>query len=95
MSEKKLLDWSRRADRDADAIYDYIAIDNRDAAQQVMAELRKTVNGLVEFPLIGREGEIAGTRELVVPHYPYTIVYRLNAAKIRIVAVLHQSRQYP
>ena len=95
MGEKKSLDWSRRAERDAASIYDYIALDNQAAARQVMGELRKAINSLIEFPLLGRDGQISGTRELVLDHYPYTIVYRLTPTKIRILTVLHQSRQYP
>ena len=45
--------------------------------------------------MIGHEGKRAGTRELVITKYPYTIIYRLTADKVRIVAVTHQSRKHP
>jgi plasmid stabilization system protein ParE len=62
VGEKKQLDWSRRAERDADSIYDYIALDNQAAARQVMGELRKAINSLIEFSLLGHAGQITGTR---------------------------------
>ena len=95
MSEKKRLEWSRRAEHDLGAIHDYIAADNPKAAGSVVRFLLASVERLIEFPVLGHGGLEAGTREMVVTRYPYTIVYRLTSTKIRILTVLHQSRQYP
>lgn len=95
MPVKKRLEWSRRAERDIYGIHDYIAADNPKAAESVIALLIKSAESLIDFPAVGHEGAESGTRELVLTKYPYTIVYRLTAAKIRIVAIMHQSRQYP
>jgi len=45
--------------------------------------------------MIGHKGERAGTRELVITKYLYTIIYRLTAGKVRIIAMVYQSRQHP
>ena len=57
----------------------------------IMATSRR----LQALPTLWRVGRNTGTRELVLERYPYTIVYRLTSTKIRVLAVLHQSRQYP
>lgn len=95
MREKKRLEWSRTAERDLAALHDYIAADNRKAAESVVRLILASAGRLVEFPMLGHEGGDSGTRELVLPKYPYTLIYRVYPAKIRIVTVLHHSRKYP
>ncbi len=95
MPEKKPLEWSPRSRRNIEFIRDYIAPENPSAAQSVLDEIRNTADSIRNFPSIGHVGKRKGTRELVLQKYPYTIVYRLTPKKIGIVAVLHQSRQYP
>jgi toxin ParE1/3/4 len=95
MPEKKQLEWSPRSRRNIEFIRDFIAPENPSAAQSVLDEIRNTASSLQEFPAIGHTGKRKGTRELVLRKYPYTIIYRVTAKKIGIVAVLHQARQYP
>jgi len=45
--------------------------------------------------MLGHPGRRAGTREIVTPHYPYFISYRLTPKKVTVLAVMHQSRKYP
>lgn len=92
MPAKKRLEWSLRAEHGIDAIYDYIADDNPSAAESVIRQILETAERLPQFPMLGHEGKRTGTRELVLPKYPYTLIYKLTADKIRIVAVIHQSR---
>lgn len=73
----------------------YIARDNPTAAREVMARVRKAAQSLGSNPLKGRAGRVVDTRELVVPRTPYTIAYRVVEQSVEIVAVLHQSRQWP
>ena len=47
------------------------------------------------FPTSGRPGQIDGTRELVVPGFPYVIVYRVSANAVEILRVFHTSRDWP
>ncbi len=64
MAGKKQLEWSRRAETNLDAIFDYIATDNLHAAESVIALLLKTAVQLTDFPLMGHAGRRSGTREL-------------------------------
>ncbi len=94
MPEKKQLEWSMRSLRNIEAIRDYIAPDNPAASRAVLNEIRKAAMGLRDSPMIGHPGRRPGTRELVLNRYPYTLIYRLTAQRIGIVAVLHQSKKY-
>lgn len=91
---KKLLEWSIRSQRHVLEIHDYIALDNPRAADRVLAEIRKAARGLIDFPLLGKIGEVAGLRELNLSKYPYTIAYKITASKIIIAGVVHQSREH-
>lgn len=95
MSGKKLLEFSAEAIRDVAGIEAYIMADNPGAAKKVIAAIYSTAEQLEANPLLGREGSNPGTRELVLARYPFTLIYRVTASKIRILTVLHQSRQYP
>jgi len=95
VSGKKQLEWSVRATANVLQIEDYIAAENPFAAKKVTGEILNVAQNLCDFPMLGHPGRRAGTREIVIPHYPYLISYRLTARKITIVAVIHQSRKYP
>ena len=45
---------------------------------------------MVDFPEVGHVGKHEETRELVLSRYPYTLIYKLSATRIVIVAVVHQ-----
>lgn len=94
MSAKKRLEFTRKAFRDIAGIEEWIAVDNPKAAQDVAASILKTAEQLEVNPSLGRPGREDGTRELVLPKHPYILIYRLTAQRIRVLAVLHQSRKY-
>jgi toxin ParE1/3/4 len=73
----------------------FIALDSPAAAREVAGRVRNAVNSLADHPLIGREGRVLGTRELLVFHTPYTIAYRVRGQIVEIVGVIHQARQWP
>jgi toxin ParE1/3/4 len=94
-STKKRLEWSARSADHLLQIEEYIAAEKPLAAQKVVQKILLTVEQLPGFPMIGHTGRRPGTREIIVPRYPYFIVYRLTATRISILAVMHQARQYP
>lgn len=93
MSAKKQLEFSARSIVNMGAIKQHIATDNPVAASRVIDAVFAAADELLHFPMIGRAGRRSGTRELVLPHYPYTLIYRLTEIKVLIVAVVHQSRK--
>jgi addiction module RelE/StbE family toxin len=86
------LQFTRRARRHLDGIHDYIAERNPQAAVRVIARIRETVELLLEFPLIGHEGLLPGTREIAVPGLPYVIVHRIerpDEERLVVLGVYH------
>ena len=60
-----------------------IARDKRDAAEAILDTLLQTAGRLGKFPDMGIKGRVAGTRELIVPHLPYILIYRKRATGLR------------
>ena len=69
--------------------------ENPAAAQKVTNEILRVAQNLRDFPMLGHTGRRAGTREIITPHYPYFISYRLTTKKVIVLAVIHQSHKYP
>lgn len=88
------VEWSTDARRDLDQIAEYVSRHNPRAAMELDALLSAAPTKLVDFPHSGRPGMIAGTRE-ILPHKHYRIVYSVTDDNIRIVAIVHTSRQSP
>ncbi|MDL2313835.1 type II toxin-antitoxin system RelE/ParE family toxin [Desulfovibrio sp. OttesenSCG-928-C14] len=89
-----LVIWSVSAERDLEAITEYIARDNLQAALALDDFIRDAANGLPAFPRQGKPGRIPGLRELVV-HENYIVVYEIAEDEINIITVLHAARQWP
>jgi toxin ParE1/3/4 len=71
------LEWSRLAQADRDAIFDYIEADSPQAAVTVDDRIRTQIGALAQFPQSGRLGRIEGTRELTIDRTPYIAAYRV------------------
>jgi toxin ParE1/3/4 len=89
------LRYTPRARSDLAEIHDYIAQENQQAARRVVQIIRKAAEALSPNPLVGRAGRIAGTRELTVGHFPFTLAYRVDAEEIQILSVIHTARMWP
>lgn len=86
--------WTPEAEKDREAIWDYIAARDPDAAARMDRLFADAVAGLAEFPLLGHDGEIAGTRELT-PHRRYRLIYEIVGDTIWILVLIHTARQWP
>lgn len=86
--------WTRRALREIDEIFAYVARDSRAAASALVA-IESRAAALTEHPEIGRPGRQHGTRELVLAGSPYILPYRVRDERIEILAVFHAARSYP
>lgn len=86
--------WTRRALKDRDHIYSYIEENDPEAALNLDEHFEKRVAQLDAHPLIGRQGRVVGTRELVA-HPNYILVYDIKDDGIRILRILHAAQQWP
>ena len=89
------LRWLSDALSDLRAIKAYIAEENPEAANRVIASIRNETNVLLNQPNIGRAGRRSDTRELVISQYPYIVAYREQSGDVQILAVVHTSRRWP
>lgn len=87
--------WLNEALADLRGIKDYIGRDNPAAARRVVKAIRDGVDILKDHPGVGRPGRLAGTRELVIRHYPFIVAYRQAESALQILAVVHTSRRWP
>ena len=86
--------WSPQSLEDRKQIYAFIFEHDNQAADALDDLFNSQACRLLMFSEIGKPGCVKGTRELVV-HKHYLLVYTCSPDAIRIVAVLHTSRQYP
>lgn len=84
--------WSAMARSELKQTVAHIADDDLAAAIRVKDRISETANMLATYPSMGRPGRLEGTRELVIPHLPYLIVYVASATQVAILRVLHTSR---
>ena len=89
------IQWSVNAQAQLQAAHEYVAEDNRSAAQQQSAAVVRAIEQLVHFPEMGRPGSVAGTRELVILGTPLIVAYSLQRDTVSILAVLHGARRWP
>lgn len=87
--------WLRRALRDLEDAYSYVAADNPAAARRLVAQIEKGVLQLARHPNLGRAGRVPGTRELVIAGTPFLAIYRVEADRTVILTVLHGARKWP
>lgn len=77
-------------------IQTYIAVDNIAAAARVASEIRRTIETLETYPLVGQmyQGDI---RRLVVTRYPYVVFYEVDhvAELVNIITVKHAHQLPP
>ncbi len=87
--------WTAPAAQDLQEITRFIRKDNPSAARSVAKALFDAANSLEGFPLRGRAGRVAGTRELIIPALPYIVVYQMVATSIQILHIYHGARNWP
>jgi antitoxin ParD1/3/4/toxin ParE1/3/4 len=87
---------SREADFDLDEIWEYIALDNIDAADRWVGKLFDAFELLARSPGIGHKREdLTAYPVLFWPVGAYRIIYRIQSGPIEIVAVTQGARDIP
>ncbi|WP_374943569.1 type II toxin-antitoxin system RelE/ParE family toxin [Sphingomonas sp.] len=86
--------WTPEARQDRAAIWNYLKSRNPDAAVRIDQLFSDAAARLVDFPMLGHPGEIAGTRELT-PHRSYRLVYEVVENEVWILVLIHTAREWP
>ena len=88
------LEWSKRSLADRERIFTYYW---NAASQRLADEVEQAIvdraQAIVKMKLVYRKGQKT-TRECVMRRFPFIIIYRIEPAKVRVVRVLHQARNY-
>ncbi len=87
--------WKFAANQAREAQLVFVARDHPEAAARIEEEINDQVDLLAEFPTLGREGRVAGTRELVINRSPFILVFRVRTKRIEIVRLLHGAQKWP
>ena len=87
--------WLAKALANLTGEADYIAKESPANAKAFFTHVFASVEQLKEHPHLGRAGRVAGTRELVITHYPYIVPYRIKNGCVEILRVFHASRAWP
>ncbi len=90
-----MLVWLGRAIADRDSQLDYISELNPRAAIEQGDCIASHIDKLVQHPDMGRVGRKQGTRELVITHTSFIVVYRVKGKRIELLRVLHGAQQWP
>lgn len=84
------------ADEDLEAILAYLEPRNPRASDKTLAAILTTAKLLQDFPLIGHEGRVHGTREFVVPGTPFILIYEIySGTDLWVLRVLHGAEEFP
>jgi addiction module RelE/StbE family toxin len=86
--------WTSEAEQDRAEIWDHIALDNLGAAIQIDELFSNSASLLAAYPMIGKAGKIAGTREHIA-HESYRLVYEIEGETVWILALVHTARLWP
>lgn len=87
--------WLRRALLNLEQEAAWIAQDDPRAAAALVTEADTATRLLAQHPDMGRPGRVPGTRELVLPRFPYIVPYRVKAQRVEILRVFHTARKWP
>ena len=87
--------WTTPAREQLVSAFEYIAEENRREAAHTADQIWESTQLLARHPMAGREGRVAGTRELVISGTPFVVAYRIEKNEVRILAVLHAAREWP
>ena len=88
--------WTDQATRQLDQVQEFIALSNSpEVSLNVVFQILASVEQLDRFPMLGRTGRVAGSRELIIPNTPFIVTYMLDQERVIVLAVYHGSQQWP
>jgi toxin ParE1/3/4 len=56
--------WLRQALRNLEQVQEYLADYNPETSRETIKKIQSALSQFADYPLMGREGRVAGTREL-------------------------------
>jgi len=91
----KRLEYAVRARRDLEAIEKYhLEVAGDVIADRIIDAILSQAEKIAALGLTFRSGIRQGTRECVMTHYPYTLVYRIGPRRVEVARIIHQRAEY-
>lgn len=85
--------WSPLALARLKEIRAFVALDKPEAAERLAMRIVTAVEALRLHPYLGRAGQEAGMRELVVGRTPFLVMYRVQSERIVITTIWHGAQE--
>ena len=95
MPAKFVVEISRTAEADVEAIWTFIAKDNRDAADRFVLELDRQVATLERFPercALIPENDLMGTSYRHLLYGDYRTLFRIAGRRVIVLRIVHGAR---
>jgi toxin ParE1/3/4 len=89
------VEWLPKAENDRAHHIGYIAERNLLVALELDERIQAAADQLAYFPHSAPAGRIHGTRELIIQASSFILVFRIEMAKIVVLALLHSAQQWP
>jgi toxin ParE1/3/4 len=91
-----MIEWTEQAVRQLVQAEDYIALSNsEEVAERITAHIVGSIQQLLRFPMSGRTGRVAGTRELVVSNTPFIVAHAIEHDSVVVLAIYHGAQKWP
>jgi toxin ParE1/3/4 len=94
-SQEVKIRWTAVATDDLKSVHEYLSEHAPARADTVVDRILASIDVLKQYPNLGRQGRLDGTRELVITGTPFIVFYRLRKSQIEILGVLHAARKWP
>jgi plasmid stabilization system protein ParE len=91
------IEWTESASEDMDGIADYLLGEGLpfDIVEEYIKHIYKAPEHFAPLPGAGKPGRMPTTREWLVKDTPYALIYDVKGNRLRILRVMHGSRQFP
>jgi plasmid stabilization system protein ParE len=87
--------FNRRAERDLNEIWEYISRDSLDAADAVIARVRREIDDLARMPGVGhRRADVKNPTYRFWSVYSYVVAYRFTSRTLVVVRVVHGAMNF-
>ncbi|HLK07190.1 MAG TPA: type II toxin-antitoxin system RelE/ParE family toxin [Candidatus Angelobacter sp.] len=87
--------WTQSASDDLKSVHEYLSEHAPSQADMIVDRIFAGIDVLEQYPNLGRQGRLNGTRELVITGTPFIVFYRLRKSQVEILGVLHAARKWP
>jgi toxin ParE1/3/4 len=87
--------WTAVAADDLKSVHEYLNEHAPAQTDTVVDRILAGIDVLEQYPNLGRQGRLDGTRELVITGTPFIVFYRLQKSQVEILGVLHAARKWP